>query len=329
MRIPSFLEICKNGNERGGIMFEEYLEFYIASLSNNNLADSSKEEYKKEILRFFAFAKEKGLTGVEGVKTIHLDLYQQTLVKKGNAPTTRNRKMSVLRNFFSFLHSRQYIDHNPASSIERIKLKDADTKRKEILTLNESIKLIDKMTANSIPSLRERNRCLLYIFLFCGLRVSELVNLKTEDINFKEKTLYVRGGKGGKDREVPLFDGVMIEEMKNYIRNRPVESPFFFTKKTSNLPLSPRGVHDLIKTHVEKANIDKIIGCHSLRRTAASNLLESGVNLRHIQIYLGHSDISTTMRYLNPDKETIKRDIREKSLLGKKLKQRKRKKKQE
>ena len=230
-----------------------------------------------------------------------------------------------LKNFFKFLTSRKYIRENATEAMDPIKIKDVDQKKRETLTIDESIKFIYKIEENSIPSQRLRNKCIAYIFLFCALRVSELVDLRVEDIDFKHKTLYVRG-KGGKIREVPLFEGEMVSDLKQYVKTKK-KTDYLFTRKTSNEPISQRSIHDLIKRHIAMAKIKKLIGCHSLRRTAASNLLASGVNLRHIQIYLGHSDISTTMRYLNPDKEEVKQDIRDKSLMSKKLKRKRKKEK--
>jgi site-specific recombinase XerD len=300
-------------------VFEDYIEIFMTHLENLNRSDETLKQYKKELNAFHKFLKEKSITKPADIDAIHIDLYQNSLIKKGNSPSSRAKKSSVLKSFFKYLYSRKYMKTNPTDALDPIKIKDVDQKKREVLTIDESLRLIDRMTKNSIPSQKLRNRCILHIFLFCGLRVSELVDLKFDDVDFKNKTIYVRG-KGGKIREVPLFDGQMMTDLKDLKKEKGKYQEYLFTRKNSDEPITTRGMHDLIKRHVEKARINKNIGCHSLRRTAASNLLASGVNLRHIQIYLGHSDISTTMRYLNPDKEEVKQDIRNKNILSKKMK---------
>lgn len=298
--------------------YEDLIALHLDYLESLNRSENTLKQYRKELRYFLGFVEKKGISEIDEIKTIHIDSYQSHLIKKQNSPNSRAKKMSILKSFFQFLFSREYLEKNPTNAVAPIKIKDVDQKKREVLTIKESLKLIDKMTKNSIPLLKLRNKCILYIFLFGGLRVSELIDLKVNDLDFKNKTLFVRG-KGGKIREVPLFDEI-IKELKEYTKTK-AKNEYLFTKKKTKEPLTSRSVHDLIKRHVERSNIKKNIGCHSLRRTAASNLLASGVNLRHIQIYLGHSDISTTMRYLNPDKEEVKQDIRNKNVLSKKLRQ--------
>lgn len=304
-------------------MFEEYLTLYLSHLQNINRSDHTKTQYKTEIEFFYDFLKEKKIEDLSQVKTLHIDLYQSFLTQKGNGTSTRAKKMSILKSFFKYLHSREYIDRNPTEALDPIKIKDVDKKKRETLTVDEALKLIDKTTKNSIPSLKTRNRLILLTFVLCGLRVSELCQLKVTDVDIKEKTIYIRG-KGGKIREVPLFDE-MIPELKEFLKTRKHQSEFLFTKKHNGEPLVPRTVYALIKDHVKKANIKKNIGCHSLRRTSATIQLQSGNNIRFIQQNLGHSNIGTTMLYLQVDKEEIKEDIRNKNLLSKKLKKNKKK----
>jgi len=309
-------------------MFEDYLELYMGYLQNINRSDTTKRQYKKELLSFFAFIETKNIQDVEKIKTIHIDLYQNKLLEKGNKSASRAKKISVLKSFFHFLHSRDYIEKNPTAALEPIKIKDADRKKRDTLTVKEAEKFIEKIEKNSIPSLKLRNKLIAVIFVLGGLRVSELCNLKVEDVSLKEKTIFVRNGKGGKDREVPIFNET-VADIKEYLRSRPHESEYFFTKKHNGEPLVPRTVHALIKDHVGKAKIDKNIGCHSLRRTSATIQLLSGNNIRYIQENLGHSNIGTTMLYIQVDKETRKDEIRNNNLLSKRLKKKKEKEKKD
>jgi len=300
-------------------LVEEYLALYLNHLKNINRSENTINQYNSEIRFFFSFLEEKKISDINDIKTVHIDLYQSYLIQKKNGSSSRAKKISIIKSFFKYLHSRDYIAKNPTEALDPIKIKDADRKKRETLTVDEAYKLIEKITQNSIPSLKLRNKMILLTFVLCGLRVSELCNVQISDLDFKNKTLHVIDGKGGKNREVPLFDE-MLPELKEFIKTRPHESEYLFTKKHNGEPLVPRTVYALIKDHVGKAKIKKNIGCHSLRRTSASIQLLSGNNIRFIQQNLGHSNIGTTMLYLQVDKEEIKEDIRTKNILSKKLK---------
>lgn len=305
-------------------MLSDYIELFIDHLHNLNRSELTIQKYKRELKEFESFLGRKKIDEIEKVKMIHLDFYQSELTKKGNSSSSRANKASIHRTFFKFLHSRNYIETNPAISLDPIKIKDTDRKKKETLTVDEAIKLIERTEKNSIPLLKQRNKCILLIFLFCGLRVSELINIELDDIDLKNKILLVNKGKGGKERRVP-FNHEVAKEIKEYIKSRKVASSYLFTRKTSSEPLSRRAVHDLIKRHSGKAKLKKNIGCHSLRRTSATINLQSDINIRNIQKFLGHSDISTTMMYLDPDEETVHQQIRDNNILGKKMKRKKKK----
>ena len=304
-------------------MLEDYLLLYLDYLESNNRSENTIDQYGKEINHFFTFLAEKNITDIKNIETIHIDLYQSKLMKINKSASVR-KKMASLKSFFKYLHSRKYLKENPTYALDPVKVKDVDRKKKENLTVKEAMRLIEKTEENSIPSLKLRNKVLVMSFLFFGLRVSELCDLKTEDISFKEKTVHIKG-KGGKIREVPLFNELNAP-FKEYLKTRTVNSEYFFTVKQTNNPLKPDAVLDLIKRHAKMARIKKHIGCHSLRRTAATLLLEAGIDIRKIQLFLGHSSIQTTMLYLNPDIEQTKQEIREKNLLAKALKKNQKKK---
>lgn len=299
-------------------MYEEYLELFTSYLESNNRSQNTVFQYKKELKTFFRFLEEQGVKEVKDIETYHVDMYQAKLMKK-NKSVTVLKKISIMNSLFRYLFSRKHIKENPMDALDPIKVKDSDRKKKENLTVEESLRLIHSTEKNSIPTLKTRNQVLMMAFLFFGLRVSELCHLKVEHISFKNKTVYIVDGKGGKNREVPMFDE-LIPVFKAYIKDKKVKTEYFFTTKQTRRPLQPRAVLDLVKRHAKLAKINKNIGCHSLRRTSATLLLEDGLDPRKIQLYLGHSTISTTMLYLNPDLETTKEQIRKEYSLAKKLK---------
>jgi integrase len=242
--------------------------------------------------------------------------------ERKNKSATLQKKVIILKQFFKYLRSREYIAQNPTDAVDGVKIKDADRKKKRTLTLEQSYRLIEKTVKNSV--LKDRNRCILLVFLLCGLRVEELCDLKVKDLDFKNKTLFVFDGKGGKNRELPL-DDMIIGYLRDYLESRPVQSEYVFTKRHKEVPMNPKAVLSLVNTHSELAGLSGV-GCHGLRRTSATHYLAGGAPINSIRLYLGHSSINTTMLYLDPDKEEVKQQLRESSSLAKFMKKKKNKK---
>lgn len=299
-------------------MYEDYLDLFINYLESSNKSEVTISQYKRELEKFFEFLTGKGVLDVKDIETIHIDLYQGNLMKINKSASVA-KKIYALKSFFKYLRGRKYITDNPMDAIESVKIKDADRKKKENLTKKEALHLIDSTEKNSIPTMQLKNKVLMMSFLFFGLRVSELCSLKVEDVSFQNKTIYVFDGKGGKNREVPLFDE-LVPAFKEYLKTKKVKSDYFFTTKQTDRPMQPRAVLDLVKRHAKRARIKKNIGCHTLRRSFATMLYEDGFDLRTIQLFLGHSSISTTLLYINKDLEKTKAEVRKGFSLAKDLK---------
>ena len=304
----------------------EYKDMFLTYKEADNSSQSTLLKYDGELTRFLNFLVEKGVTDIRQVQTMHMDMYQAHLYKT-NKPGTISNKQSILSSFFRFMCDREYIheNENPMRKIKRVKVKDSDKKKKESLTVDEALRMIKRIEEVSSPSLKNRNKVIVLSFLFFGLRVSELCNLKVEDIAIKEETLYIRGGKGGKNREIPLFDE-LIPELKMHMKTKKNDG-YLFTRNGSDKPLTQRAVRNVVYLARKKARIKKNIACHSLRVTAATLLLEAGVDIKKIQVFLGHSSITTTQLYLHTDIEQMKQEIKKKSLLSKEMKQNGKKKK--
>lgn len=148
-----------------------------------------------------------------------------------------------------------------------------------------------------------RNKVILTLLYSTGLRVSELVKLETRTIDYKERTIRVRG-KGEKDRIV-IFDDETLELIKEYLSKRGVENDLLFVNQRNHM-LSSRYIQLMIKEYAEKANISKKVTPHVLRHSFATHLLKNGVDIRAIQQLLGHSNLSTTQIYTSVDMHTLK-----------------------
>ena len=277
------------------------IELYKQNMLNKNLADSTMRLYVKELNYFATFLETLKITNVEDIKGIHLDMFNAMLIRNGNKPNTRSRKKSIIHKFFEYCVKFEIIEKNPSNVLDSIKVTDADRKKKDILTPKEKDKIFNKIEKNSRDALKLR--CLFKVLSQCAIRVSELCNLKWEDIDTKNKNITIHG-KGRKLRKVPLFKD-LEEDLKQWKKEQPGSCEYVFTVKNTEKPMQPRGVHDLVKRYAKNAKIDKNIGPHALRRTAATDYLREGVNIKYIQMLLGHSSIATTMLYTNPGEDEM------------------------
>lgn len=140
-----------------------------------------------------------------------------------------------------------------------------------------------------------------------GARVSEVTKLKLEDINLKERTAMIRGGKGGKDRMIILSKD-WITDLKKYLKRKKVNSEYVFSKKNGK-QISTDTIQRIVRASAKKAGIQKHVTPHSLRHSYATHLLEAGTNIRYIQSLLGHTNLNTTQIYTNVANEQLKKVI--------------------
>jgi integrase/recombinase XerD len=176
-----------------------------------------------------------------------------------------------------------------------IPLPKKDKKLPEVLTKDEVVRLIE-----ATDTLKSR---LMISFLYStGLRVSEIVNLKIEDLNLGDKTGWVRKGKGSKDRLFMLSEG-LAEELKEYLSYKK-ENKFIFSKEK---PLTTRNLQKIIQGTRQRAAINKKVTPHTLRHSFATHLLEQGTDIRTIQTMLGHSSLSTTQVYTHISNDQLRK----------------------
>jgi integrase/recombinase XerD len=170
-----------------------------------------------------------------------------------------------------------------------------------VMTKDEVKKLIASLYSN-------KSRLMVSMLYACGFRVSELMNLKISDINFEEKTGFVKQGKGRKDRlfNVPEF---LLEEIKKQAEEqKKLGSEFLFSNPTDpSKKLSASNIEKIVRKATIRAGIQKDVHCHTLRHSFATHLLENNIDIRKIQELLGHSDLSTTQIYTHVSKEELKK----------------------
>ena len=235
---------------------------------------------------------------IEEIDRIYINNYIRYLKELKLAPTSVVRKVASIRGFFKWATSMNIIDKNPASTLEQPTIPQR-------LPKIVSLKDIEDILHLNITNLQIVMIELLYS---CGLRVSELVNLKINDIDINSK--YIRCfGKGSKERIVPLGKKA-IEALMNYFPQRELLLKKFKLNSKKLLVneqgrfLNRQDVYNFI--HARGKMIQKNISPHTLRHSFATHLLENGADLRVVQELLGHSDVSTTQLYTHISKKRLK-----------------------
>jgi site-specific recombinase XerD len=179
-----------------------------------------------------------------------------------------------------------------------LQLKRVKTNRRLpiVLSRDEVWHLLDQVR-------RPKARMSLTLMYTCGLRVSEAVNLRLEDIDSRRKVVWIRNGKGYKDRSVPLPTQTLAQLRAYWLRYRP--NTWLFPSWQYNLPITKNAVQHCLKATLQQSNIRKNVTCHTLRHSYATHLLEAGVHLRVIQALLGHKSITTTFIYMHLTQGTM------------------------
>ena len=270
--------------------FENFLRF------ERNFSDNTVDAYLRDIRKMRDYAVENLQVGPDEISYEHLQEYLFRLSKERFSERSQARWVSSAKAFFKFLVEDELREDNPAVLLEGPKL---GLYLPDTLSYDDVEKIV--AAADRRTDLGKRNYCIIEVLYGCGLRVSELIDLKISNINFKEKFLKVEG-KGDKVRFVPLAD-YTAELLKDYIQN--VRSNYKINKKCEDfLFLNSRGssmsrviVFIIIKELTEKAGINKKISPHTFRHSFATHLLQNGADLRYIQEMLGHSSITTTEIY--------------------------------
>ena len=273
----------------------EYLEFIEVE---KGLSENTINAYRRDLSGFLDFCTNKGILGVEYITRNHLNSYILNLRQDSLNPRSVVRKIASLRGFFKWLCANSYIQSNPASAIEQPKL---PKRLPKVMTLQE-IKEVFHSNLNS------RENLIVELLYDCGLRVSELVNLKTSDIDLKSRYIQCFG-KGSKERLVP-FGKKAKESFNKYYKEREIIlAKYNLNSKRllindSGRFITRQDVYNFVRKLGEK--IHKHISPHTLRHTFATHLLENGADLRIVQELLGHSDVSTTQLYTHITKKRLK-----------------------
>ena len=268
------------------------------------LSDNTINSYVLDVEKLIVFLKENnsGDSPVNISKETIKEFVYQT-AKQLNA-RSQSRLISGLKGFFNYLVFENYRDDNPIDHIEAPKI---GRKIPDTLSLNDINKLIAAIDLSHPQG--TRNKAILETLYGCGLRVSELINLKISDLFFNEGFIKVTG-KGDKQRFVPIMEHTQkyIDIYKNEIRNHlnidPEHSDILFLNRRGK-QLTRAMIFTIIKNLAKTINLQKTISPHTFRHSFATHLLENGADLRAIQLMLGHESITTTEIYTHIDRSQL------------------------
>lgn len=308
----------------------DYLNsFFDYNITILNKSPNSIKEYNYDLAMFLRFIKiHFGLTSetdfskitykdvsIATIRKITLDdihaFISYLAITLRSKPATRARKVSSIRVFFKYLSAKaNLIEVNPAQNLETPKL---DKRMPKYLTLEDSQRLLE-VAGNEDNRNNERDFAITTLFLNCGMRLSELVNINIKDIRFDEYKMNVIG-KGNKERTIYLNKACM-KAISEYLSVRPNEGIDYKSKDALFLSerrerISNRTVQHIIKNELRKAGLDTTkYSVHKLRHTAATLMYQYGnVDIRALQELLGHASISTTEIYTHVENEQVRRAV--------------------
>lgn len=276
-------------------ILSEYLEYLEIE---KGLSQNTIDAYRRDLSAFIDFCTSLGIEELPQIQRNHLNSYILNLREKNYMPPSVMRKIASLRGFFKWLCANEICMQNPTLTLEQPKI---PRKLPKVMTVQE---IENILTAN----LTNTQKLILELLYGCGLRVSELVGLKTNSIDLNASYLKC-SGKGSKERLVPLGSKVKQALAEYFIKRDFLIKKYNIDTKTLLIAdngryLTRQDIYNFI--HEQGKRIYKNISPHTLRHSFATHLLENGADLRVVQELLGHSDVSTTQLYTHISKKRLK-----------------------
>ena len=283
---------------------EEALECFLDYLSiERGLAQNTIISYRYDLVKYINFLKKKRISSFSQTNKVSVKNYFIYLRGKDLKINSISRNLAAVKMLYRFLLMEGLIKEDITSLIEFPRV---SKKLPHVLSLREINLLLDE--ANFKGKLGLRNRAVLELLYATGMRVSELIYLKINDINMENCMLKCLG-KGSKERIIPFGDkarqslNLYLDRLRPKLVKNPNEDTLFLNNRGERL--SRQGAFYLVKAYAHKAGIEKKVTPHTLRHTLATHLIENGADLRSVQEMLGHSDIATTQIYTHVSRKWV------------------------
>ena len=272
--------------------YEREFERYLTD--SKGVSSNTFESYLRDVSQFIKYLDVNGFASVTDVDTAAVENYIAYCESAGKSPSTLTRILASLRCYYKFLNSINATKSNPTAGLRS---RPSEKKLPEILTSKE----IDLLLSQADPSDAKgcRDKAMLELLYATGIRVSELINLNVDDINYEVGVIRCAGSKG--DRIIPVYSTALLA-VQAYVRRVRYLTVMDDSERSlfvnmNGQRMSRQGFWKIIKQYAKRAGIRKDITPHTLRHSFAAHLLANGAQLRDIQEMLGHSDISSTQVY--------------------------------
>lgn len=293
-----------------GNVEDSVLRRYVQYLClERSYSKNTLDAYRRDLQKLLVFYADNHID-YRTVTLEQLDQFAGQLREEGIQARSVARILSGVRSFYRFLTLEKEVEQDPTELLESPQI---GKHLPEVLSVEEIDSIINVIDVSKPEGVRDR--AIIEVLYGCGLRISELCNLRISQLYLEDKYIRVKG-KGSKERLVPI-EGVAIERVREWLVTRmgckvkPSEEDYVFVSLTRGSRLSRISLFVYIKDYAERAGIKKNISPHTFRHSFATHLLEGGANLRAIQMMLGHEDISTTEIYMHIDKSKLRTEILE------------------
>lgn len=284
----------------------QFIEGFLNYLSvERSLSKNTIISYRRDLEKYIAYLENARVSSLSAASRKDISDFMFSLKDKGLSPNSIARNLVAIKVFYRFLVRERILPIDPSGLLDSPKLWKKIPDALTIEEVNALLKSVDLITIQGI-----RDNAILELMYATGVRVSEAVNLKIQDVNLDVGFLRCIG-KGSKERIVPLgkeaigaLKAYLEKSRPKLLKNRPGDSILFVSRLGKRI--SRQSFWKLIKSYTRKAGIAKDVRPHTLRHSFATHLLERGADLRSVQEMLGHADISTTQIYTHIDKNRLK-----------------------
>ncbi|TCD47104.1 site-specific tyrosine recombinase XerD [Chlorobium sp. N1] len=284
-------------------MLEGFLDYLFIE---RNFAGNTRESYRNDLRRYMLWLQEEGVA-LETLTTENIGRFVDSLHLAGLEPSSVARNVSAIRSLHRFLFQERLLPTNPAETLHQPK---KNRHLPSVLTIDETRRVLEAPMLKEPPGrFRLRDRAILELLYASGIRVSELVEMRQQNLYLDERFIRVFG-KGSKERLVPIGDeaaqwiGRYREELRLRLANRNSLDHLFLNARGGKL--TRMAVYSMVRQYAVLAGIAKQISPHTFRHTFATHLLEGGADLRAVQEMLGHSSITATQIYTHIDRTFVR-----------------------
>lgn len=283
---------------------QKEIDSFISYLHNVKQSSTNTQlSYQRDLKKFKNFCESRGITSVDRLTAKEVEAYVDVMGEEQFKPATVSRNIASIKAWVHFMLEEGILKEDISGSLKVPKI---EKKIPEIMTMNEVVTLLEQPSKDNPKEIRDK--AMLELLYATGIRVTELISLKIEDLNLQMN--YITCKDGSKERMIPFGTKARMALLRYMESARAemledAESHVLFVN-CSGKAMSRQGFWKLIKYYAKKAGITADITPHTLRHSFAAHLVENGADLRSVQEMLGHSDISTTQIYANMNQNRLR-----------------------